>query len=72
MGQPRGGNVRDPSTATTPGLLTAEEILGLGLRQTMLVALSACQPGRGRETTGQGVLGLQAAILVAGARSLLM
>ncbi|RME04319.1 MAG: CHAT domain-containing protein, partial [Deltaproteobacteria bacterium] len=37
-----------------------------------LLTLSACDTGRGTEVTGQGVLGLQAAVMAAGARGLLM
>lgn len=54
------------------GNLTAEEIVGLDLRTARLVVLSACDTGRGAEVTGQGVLGLQAAVQAAGARALLM
>jgi CHAT domain-containing protein len=53
-------------------VLTAEEMVGLDLRRIKLLTLSACRTGLGQETPGQGVLGLQAALLTAGARSLLM
>lgn len=54
------------------GNLTAEEIVGLSLAGVRLVVLSACDTGRGAEVTGQGVLGLQAAVHAAGARALMM
>ncbi len=55
-----------------PEYLTAEELVGLDLRAARLVVLSACDSGRGAEVAGQGVLGLQAAVVAAGARALLM
>ncbi|HRN53552.1 MAG TPA: CHAT domain-containing protein, partial [Gemmatimonadaceae bacterium] len=54
------------------GNLTAEQILALDLRGLDLVVLSACETGRGTEVTGQGVLGLQASLLSAGSRGMLM
>jgi CHAT domain-containing protein len=48
------------------GLLTAEEILNLGYRlNAELVVLSACDTGRG-QITGDGIIGLSRAFLVAG------
>ena len=60
------------NTGPAEGRLTAEELVGLDLSAARLVVLSACDTGRGAEVTGQGVLGLQAAVGAAGARSLLM
>ncbi len=51
---------------------TAHELIGLDLRQTDLVTLSACDAGLGAPMTGQGVLGLQAAVLASGARGMLL
>ena len=67
-----GANIRDPSDTAVTGLLTAEEFVGLDLRKTLLVTLSACDTGRGEEVTGQGVMGLRSSVMAAGARSLLM
>lgn len=60
------------ANAGPQGTLTAEEIVGIDLSRARLVVLSACDTGRGAEVTGQGVLGLQAAVGAAGARALLM
>jgi hypothetical protein len=67
-----GANVRDPTTQESKGLLTAEELVGFDLSRTELLTLSACDTGRGQRVTGQGVMGLQASVMAAGARSLLM
>lgn len=60
------------ANVTASGNLTAEEILALDLRGLALVVLSACETGRGAEVTGQGVLGLQASLLAAGTKGMLM
>jgi CHAT domain-containing protein/Tfp pilus assembly protein PilF len=67
-----GANVRDPSSTEAVGLLTGEEIVGLDLSRCELITLSACNTGRGEEITGQGVMGLRAAIIGAGARTVVM
>ena len=67
-----GANVRDSSTMEANGLLTAEELVGLDLSHAELVTLSACETGRGEQVTGQGVMGLRASVIAAGARSMLM
>jgi len=53
------------------GLLTAREVIQSAALPADLVVLSACQTGLG-QITGEGMLGLSRAFLVAGARSLLV
>ncbi len=55
-----------------PGILTAEEIVGIDLKNCQLVTLSACQTGLGKGYSGQGLVGMRSALAGAGARSTLM
>jgi CHAT domain-containing protein len=53
------------------GLLTAEAIAAVDCSQLELVVLSACESARGDQQVGDGVLGLQTAFHVAGARNVI-
>lgn len=54
------------------GLLYALEVLGLNLRGTELVSLSACDSGKGVVDYSEGVYGLVRAFRTVGAKSVLM
>ena len=54
------------------GYLTALEITNLNWDGTELVVISGCSSGKGLKKTGEGVYGLNRAIIVAGAKSSLL
>jgi CHAT domain-containing protein len=54
------------------GVVTAEEVGGLKLSGTWLVALSACDTGSGEARAGEGVMGLRRGFIQSGAANLLM
>jgi len=55
----------DPNDPTKDGLLTAEDVLGLSL-DADVVTLSACDTAVGKESGGEGMVGLTRAFMFAG------
>ncbi|MBI3813583.1 MAG: CHAT domain-containing protein, partial [Nitrospinae bacterium] len=59
-------------TGRDEGMVSAEKILGLNLKGTDLVVLSACETGVGDVKNGEGVFGLKRAFILSGAKTLVM
>jgi CHAT domain-containing protein len=68
--QPPSLKARGPSEVIADdGYLSADEIASLPLGRTNLVVLSACESGLGETAGGEGLLGMQRAFQIAGARN---
>jgi CHAT domain-containing protein len=64
------GANRRSEAGQADGILTALEVREMDLRHVRLATLSACETGLGKAEGGEGLLGLQRAFQVAGAKAL--
>ena len=65
----RSGIALNGANNSPDGVLTAKDAQSLNLRGTELVVLSACETGVGEVSFGDGLVGLQRSLIIAGARS---
>ena len=64
-----GANLGEMKQDQDDGILTALEVAALDLSKVEVAVLSACETGLGKVAAGEGILGLQRAFQVSGART---